>query len=105
MNTGALPTPSWHYEYGSATAFFVLPREGRAAFLSAARGNAPIAPVGGGGATVAAAPHGGRRSDAEVAATGGLYAEDVPVDENGVRDMRQVTVFCSPPLSLGLVRD
>lgn len=108
-NTGVLPAPGWHYEYGSATAFFVLPREGWATFLSAANSNTPIPPaVGSGGSSgrkaTAAAPTGGIWSEAEQAATGGLSTEDVPQDENGVRDMRQVTALRSVSVERWILR-
>lgn len=82
--TEALNTTGWHYEYGSATAFFVLPQEGRSALMSAARGNA--------GAAVAVASQGNSWSDPELAAMGGSCSESVPADENGVRDVRKVIV-------------
>ncbi|CAM9247483.1 unnamed protein product [Sphacelaria rigidula] len=79
--TEALNATGWHYEYGSATAFFVLPQEGRAVLLSAARGNS--------GAAVAVAGQGTDRGEPELAAMEGPCAEGVPADENGVRDVRK----------------
>lgn len=88
VNGGVTPGFGWHYEYGSATAFFVLPRESRSLLLAAADGNTQLdAAIG----SAAAAPDGGQLNTQEVTtATGGPCVEDVQADENGIRDLRQV---------------
>lgn len=75
----------WHYEYGSATAFFVLPRESRQPLLAAANGDADFA-----AADSSAQPS---RSSQGVVVTRGSCVDEVPADENGVRDVRQVRCF------------
>eukprot|EP00752_Nemacystus_decipiens_P006458 g5816.t1 len=103
-------TSGWHFEYGSATALFVLPREGRAQLFAAANGvanggsdgragtdgpsrtGALANGIGGGGSRV---PSRGKLSapgarGAEVGGSGGvLRAQEMPADENGVRDLLQ----------------
>ena len=76
--------PCWHYEYGSATALFVLPRESRARLFSAANGEAsdPLQGTAGGVASLEKSKRIGKGEGARV--------EDTPVDENGVRDLLQV---------------
>lgn len=80
--------PCWHYEYGSATALFVLPRESRARLFSAANGDAsdPMEATAGGVASLENSKRMGRGEEAR--------AEDTPVDENGVRDLLQVSRKC-----------
>ncbi|CAM9247462.1 unnamed protein product [Laminaria digitata] len=75
--------PCWHYEYGSATALFVLPRESRARLFSAVNGDA---------ADALAATAGGVASlefSKRIGTGEGARAEDTPVDENGARDLLQ----------------
>lgn len=80
--------PCWHYEYGSATALFVLPRESRARLFSAANGDAADALAATAG-DVASLEFSKRSGTGE-----GARAEDTPVDENGVRDLLQVSWNC-----------
>ncbi|CAM9473095.1 unnamed protein product [Pylaiella littoralis] len=106
----------WHFEYGSATALFVLPRESRAQLFSAANGNhdnnnaitnsgtgdatgakGPIeAMTGSGGGGISSrdrsstAVRAARERVAEGVGRGRvLHLQDMPVDENGVRDVLQ----------------
>lgn len=77
--------PGWHYEYGSATAFFVLPRESRAHLFSAANGDGASEATG--EAVGGVEPPGRSRG----AGTGReMRVEEMPADENGVRDLLQV---------------
>lgn len=92
--------PCWHYEYGSATALFVLPRESRARLFSAANGEAsdPLEATAGSVASLEISKRVGRVE--------GARAEDTPIDENGVRDLLQVSGNCcvnTRKLTLGAI--
>ncbi|CAN0434935.1 unnamed protein product, partial [Hapterophycus canaliculatus] len=99
-----LPLPEnssgWHFEYGSATALFVLPRESREQLFSVARGNThslletPAASGGGGYSRNDLSPGGGaageRGRERERGGIGDmLHPRKMPADENGVRDLLQ----------------
>lgn len=87
--------PCWHYEYGSATALFVLPRESRTPLIAAANGDAgdlgatcDTTATDGDGDSV---PLRGRSLRAVEGTGGALRVEEMPADENGVRDLLQAS--------------
>jgi len=109
----------WHFEYGSATALFVLPRDSRSHLFAAASGSGDGGDIGvgsteatecdggggggggGGNGRVASRgqfPHGAgaagaRGKQKEGGGRGGrglLRPQEMPADENGVRDLLQV---------------
>eukprot|EP00903_Cladosiphon_okamuranus_P008777 g8408.t1 len=79
----------WHFEYGSATALFVLPRESRAQLFAAANGTG--AGTKGTCLIEATAVNGGRGvpSRGKLSSGGVPRAQETPADENGVRDLLQ----------------
>ncbi|CBJ48415.1 hypothetical protein Esi_0002_0212 [Ectocarpus siliculosus] len=110
-----LPLPSdsfgWHFEYGSATALFVLPRESRAQLFSAANNDSNGDGFSTGGPGVESRSSGGggggsgnsgggvvvsrkatsRGAGVDGRGRGGTVgaAHEMPADENGVRDLLQ----------------
>lgn len=110
-----LPSPSdssgWHFEYGSATALFVLPRESRAQLFSAANDDSNGDGLSTGGPGVESRSSGGgggsgnsgggvvasRKAFSRGAVVNGRgrggtvgAVQEMPADENGVRDLLQV---------------